>query len=227
MRKKTYKSKALAALQTADEQELLLVVAGKLRLPKEPLELEQLLSAPARRIRGGHAVTSALLEERAQSDDASRILGPRAIRWKGEQMGMRCTIKYERDEATGQKIHLFEDLLDDPDCVLLEVEGFTFESSISVAPSGRLDTRALLRIPKRWARILGLIGDSREKSFRNTALKKKNIGFTFDSWLREEGAYEKTTSKAIKRVAARKRATPAPRMGTTKSETRKRDKKQR
>jgi hypothetical protein len=72
-------------------------------------------------------------------------------------MSTRCTIKYERDEATGQKIHLCEDLLDDPDCVLLEVEGFTFETSVSVAPSGRLDTRALLRIPKRWARKLGLI----------------------------------------------------------------------
>lgn len=72
-------------------------------------------------------------------------------------MSTRCTIKYGRDEATGQKIHLYEDLLDDPGCVLLEVEGFTFETSVSVARSGRLDTRALLRIPKRWARKLGLI----------------------------------------------------------------------
>jgi hypothetical protein len=41
--------------------------------------------------------------------------------------------------------------------VLLEVEGFTFETSVSVARSGLLDTRALLRIPKRCARKLGLI----------------------------------------------------------------------
>lgn len=72
-------------------------------------------------------------------------------------MSTRCTIKYERDEATGQEIHLYEDLLDDPGCVLLEVEGFTFETSVSAAPSGRLDTRALLHIPKVWARKLGLI----------------------------------------------------------------------
>jgi hypothetical protein len=74
-------------------------------------------------------------------------------------MSTRCTIKYERDEVTGQEIHLYEDLLDDPGCVLLEVEGFTFETSVSVAPSGRLDTRALLRIPKPWARKLGLIAN--------------------------------------------------------------------
>ena len=74
-------------------------------------------------------------------------------------MSTRCTIKYERDESTGQGIHLYEDLLDDPGCVLLELEGFTFETSVSVAPSGRLGTRALLRIPKHWARKLGLIAN--------------------------------------------------------------------
>jgi antitoxin HicB len=31
-------------------------------------------------------------------------------------------------------------------------------------------------------------------------MKKKNIGSTFDSWLREEGIYEKVTATAIKRV---------------------------
>ena len=34
-------------------------------------------------------------------------------------------------------------------------------------------------------------------------MKKKNIGSSFDSWLREEGFYEETTSTAIKRVLAR------------------------
>ena len=34
-------------------------------------------------------------------------------------------------------------------------------------------------------------------------MKKKNIGSSFDSWLREEGIYEETTSTAIKRVLAR------------------------
>lgn len=34
-------------------------------------------------------------------------------------------------------------------------------------------------------------------------MKKKNIGSSFDSWLREQGIYEETTSTAIKRVLAR------------------------
>jgi antitoxin HicB len=31
-------------------------------------------------------------------------------------------------------------------------------------------------------------------------VKKKNIGSSFDSWLREEGIYEEVTATAIKRV---------------------------
>ena len=34
-------------------------------------------------------------------------------------------------------------------------------------------------------------------------MKKKNVGSSFDDWLREEGLYEETTSVAIKRVLAR------------------------
>ncbi len=34
-------------------------------------------------------------------------------------------------------------------------------------------------------------------------MKKKNIGSSFDSWLREEGIYEEVTAKALKRVLAR------------------------
>jgi antitoxin HicB len=34
-------------------------------------------------------------------------------------------------------------------------------------------------------------------------MKKKNIGSSVDSWLREEGIYEEVTATAIKRVLAR------------------------
>ena len=34
-------------------------------------------------------------------------------------------------------------------------------------------------------------------------MKKKNVGSTFDSWLREEGIYEEVTATAMKRVLAR------------------------
>jgi hypothetical protein len=35
-------------------------------------------------------------------------------------------------------------------------------------------------------------------------MKKKNIGSTLDSFLREEGLYEEVSAAAIKRVAARR-----------------------
>lgn len=72
-------------------------------------------------------------------------------------MSTRCTIKDDHDEATGQRFHLYEDLDDERDCVMLDLEGVTFESSISFAPSGRPEMRVLMRIPKRMARSLGLI----------------------------------------------------------------------
>jgi hypothetical protein len=34
-------------------------------------------------------------------------------------------------------------------------------------------------------------------------MKKKKIGSTFDSWLREEGIYEEASANAIKRVMVR------------------------
>ena len=34
-------------------------------------------------------------------------------------------------------------------------------------------------------------------------MKRKNVGSSFDSWQREEGIYEETSSSAIKRVLAR------------------------
>ena len=74
-------------------------------------------------------------------------------------MSTRCTIKDDRDEGTGQGSHLYEDLADERDCVMLELEGFTFETSVSFAPSGRPEMRVLVRVPKRLARSLGLIAN--------------------------------------------------------------------
>lgn len=36
-------------------------------------------------------------------------------------------------------------------------------------------------------------------------MEKKNIGSSFDSWLREEGIREQVTAAAVKRVRARQR----------------------
>ena len=42
-----------------------------------------------------------------------------------------------------------------------------------------------------------------ETNERTPPMKKKNLGSSFDSWLREEGIYGEATSAAIKRVLAR------------------------
>ena len=50
----------------ASDEELLLVAAGKMRLPKDSADLEKLLKVPTGRTMGCE-VTGALLEEREQS----------------------------------------------------------------------------------------------------------------------------------------------------------------
>jgi prevent-host-death family protein len=52
--------------EDASDEELLLVTAGKMRLPKESADLEKLLKVPAGRTIGGE-VMRALLDEREQS----------------------------------------------------------------------------------------------------------------------------------------------------------------
>jgi antitoxin HicB len=49
-------------------------------------------------------------------------------------------------------------------------------------------------------------------------MKKKNIGYTCDSWLREEGLYEKVSATAIKRVVARQVKAAMHQKGLTKVE---------
>jgi antitoxin HicB len=48
-------------------------------------------------------------------------------------------------------------------------------------------------------------------------MKKKNIGSTFDSFLREEGMYEEVSTNAIKRVVARQVEDAMKQKGLTKS----------
>ncbi len=49
-------------------------------------------------------------------------------------------------------------------------------------------------------------------------MKKKNIGSTFDNWLREEGLYEEVSATAIKRVVARQVEAAMHQKGLTKAE---------
>jgi DNA-binding Xre family transcriptional regulator len=50
------------------------------------------------------------------------------------------------------------------------------------------------------------------------SMKKKNIGSSFDSWLREEGIYEEASANAIKRVVARQVEAAMQERGLSKSE---------
>jgi predicted XRE-type DNA-binding protein len=49
-------------------------------------------------------------------------------------------------------------------------------------------------------------------------VKKKNIGSSFDQWLREEGIYEEVSAHAIKRVLARKLEAAMEEKGLSKAE---------
>ncbi|MDP2603881.1 MAG: helix-turn-helix transcriptional regulator [Deltaproteobacteria bacterium] len=49
-------------------------------------------------------------------------------------------------------------------------------------------------------------------------MKKKHIGSSFDSWLREEGIYEEVAASAIKRVLARQVAAAMKERKFSKSE---------
>jgi predicted XRE-type DNA-binding protein len=49
-------------------------------------------------------------------------------------------------------------------------------------------------------------------------MKKKNIGSSFDSWLREEGIYEEVTATAIKRVLSRQLEAVMKEQGLSKAE---------
>lgn len=71
-------------------------------------------------------------------------------------MSPQCTIKNTRDEGTGQGFHLYEDLVQDEDCVM-ELEGLPFETSTFFTSHGTFDTRILLTIRRGWAHELGLL----------------------------------------------------------------------
>lgn len=49
-------------------------------------------------------------------------------------------------------------------------------------------------------------------------MKKKNVGSSFDSWLREEGFYEDVSATAIKRVVARQVEAAMQEKGFSKTE---------
>lgn len=71
-------------------------------------------------------------------------------------MSTKGTLKYERDEATKQQVHLYQDVFDE-DHVYLELVGFPFEAASSIALSSQGPGRVAVRLPNEWARKLGLL----------------------------------------------------------------------
>src|ERR1700692_2338851 len=59
-------------------------------------------------------------------------------------MSTKSSLKYEHDKATGQQVHLYEDVFDE-EHVCLELEGFPVEVASSVALSGQGQARITLR----------------------------------------------------------------------------------
>jgi hypothetical protein len=72
-------------------------------------------------------------------------------------MSTRGTIRLERDEATGQGIHLYREVFDDVNHLYVALEGFHFEAASSMNLSGEWGPRLTLKLPNEWARKLGLI----------------------------------------------------------------------
>jgi hypothetical protein len=71
-------------------------------------------------------------------------------------MSTKNSLKYERDEATAQQVHVYQDVFDE-EHVCLELEGFPFETASSVELSGQGKARITVRLPNAWARKLGLL----------------------------------------------------------------------
>jgi hypothetical protein len=72
-------------------------------------------------------------------------------------MSTKSSLKFESDDASGQKAHLYEELFDD-DHVYLELTGFPFEVASSAGLSGQGPGRVAIRLPLVWAKKLGLVG---------------------------------------------------------------------
>jgi hypothetical protein len=71
-------------------------------------------------------------------------------------MSTKSTLKYDRDQTTGQSFHLYEECFEDGH-VYLELEGFPFEAASSAILSEEGPSRLVVRLPNAWAQKLGLL----------------------------------------------------------------------
>jgi hypothetical protein len=71
-------------------------------------------------------------------------------------MSTKSTIQHEIDKGNQQGFHLYNEVFDGEN-VYLELQGFQFESSTSVALSGGGVPSLTVKLPRAWAEKLGLI----------------------------------------------------------------------
>ena len=68
-------------------------------------------------------------------------------------MSTRSSLKFEHDDASGQQVHLFQEVFDEH--VYLELTGFPFDATSSIELSGQGSGRVAIRLPNQWAKKLG------------------------------------------------------------------------
>ena len=71
-------------------------------------------------------------------------------------MSTKSTLKYEDDQTTGQRFHLYEEVFDEGN-IYLELTGFQFEASSSAELSGNGVPRLVVKLPVAWAQKLGIV----------------------------------------------------------------------
>jgi hypothetical protein len=71
-------------------------------------------------------------------------------------MSTKSSLKYEDDQTTGQRFHLYEEVFDEGN-IYLELTGFQFEASSSAELSGNGVPRLVVKLPVAWAQKLGIV----------------------------------------------------------------------
>jgi hypothetical protein len=88
-------------------------------------------------------------------------------------MSTISSLKCERNEATGEMVHLYREGFDDAH-VYLEVEGFHFEAESSCELSGKGAMSVTIRLPNEWARKLGLLESASPRPTMTELLAKSD-----------------------------------------------------
>lgn len=101
-------------------------------------------------------------------------------------MSTRCSLKYERDEATGREAHTYLDL-EEPGYVLLEAKGFAFDVEGPINLSTEYPLSISINLSKEKARELGLP----KNRFEITGDSAAEIRIKFpEEWARKLGLIE-------------------------------------